>query len=76
MTASACSSAAKSGTSVGPQAASDGCVRGILAGRKEADDVPARAEKRGQLREDPAGSAGKHDTQSPPAPDGEVPAKI
>ncbi len=42
----------------------------ILAGREQAHDVPARAEERRQLRQHPAGSAGEHDAQAPPLPDG------
>ena len=56
MTASACSSAAKSGTASGPQA-----MRGpgvyVLARREHADQMATGAEKRRQLRQDPAGPA-------------------
>ena len=59
MTASACSSAAKSGTAVGPHAECGGPLRAVLAGRKDVHQVAARAEEGRELCQDEPGASGQ-----------------
>ena len=76
MTASACSSAAKSGTSVGPHAASDGWVRGSsLVGNRRTTCPPVPRKAASCVSTQPVRPVSTM-TKTPPPPDCEVPPQV
>ena len=69
ITASACSSAARSGTAVGPHAECAGPPRPSLAGRKDVHQVAARAEEGCELRQHETGASGQDEAEPPASAD-------